>query len=243
MTGTTLANVLTKLKSELGVNLTVGSADDSRYYELIETQQEWFASMYDWNVLKDTWTVNVTAGVGGRYPTLPTMDVYNNSFAINFDRPLKASVKYSDNWQDVEFGIGVDEMNVWDSDDAESSEPIQRWKLKDGDSTKLEIWPLGVSATQTLRFDGQRKVQSLRTNGAFVTTKVLDLDDRLICLSIAVDLLTAKEDPSAKSKADRLEALWKVLRASESKSSRSFPLGSGVGRATNPRKVVPITVG
>lgn len=243
MTGNTLANVLTKLKSELGANLTIGTADDARYYEMIETRQEWFASMYDWNVLRDTWEVTVTPGAGGRYPTIPTVDANGNSFGINFDRPVSVSVKYSAKWQEVLHTIGVDEMNIWDSDEGEASDPVQRWQLKDGDSTKFEIWPLGVAAGQELRFDGQRKVQSLRTAGSFVTTKVLDLDDRLIYLSLAVDILTGKEDPAARAKSDMMEALWKTIRAAESKSTRSFALGAGVGKTLNSRKVVPITVG
>jgi len=243
MTGNTLANVLTKLKAELGANLTIGTADDARYYEMIETRQEWFSSMYDWNILRDTWEATITPGTAGQYPTVPVLDANGNSFTINFDRPIVTSVKYSAKWQEVLHGIGVDEMNVWDSDAGEASDPVQRWQLKEGDATKFEIWPLGVAASQEFRFDGQRKVQSLRTAGAFVTTKVLDLDDRLIYLSLATDILTGKEDPAARSKADMLEALWKVLRSAESKSTRAFPMGAGVGKTLNSRKVVPITVG
>jgi hypothetical protein len=243
MTGNTLANVLTKLKAELGTNLTIGTADDARYYEMIETRQEWYSSLWDWNVLRDTWEATVTPGAVGQYPTVPTQDANGNAFLINFDRPINVSVRYSAKWQEVLHGIGVDEMNVWDSDAGEASDPVQRWQLKDGDSTKFEIWPLGVAASQEIRFDGQRKLQSLRTAGVFVTTKVLDLDDRLIYLSLAADILTGKEDPSARSKADMLESLWKTLRSAESKSARSFALGAGVGKTLNSRKVVPITVG
>lgn len=243
MTGNTLANVLTKLKSELGANLTIGTADDARYYEMIETQQEWFSSMYDWNVLKDDWEVTITTGAGGRYPTVPTVDTLGNSHLINFDRPVVAYVKYSNKWQELGYGIGPTELNVKDSDEGETLDPVMKWMLKPGDSSKFEIWPLSASASQLIRFEGQRKVTSLRTAGSFVTTKTVDLDDRLIYLSLAVDILSAKEDPSAKSKSDRLNSVWQTLRAAESKSTRSFPLGAGVGAQTNPRRVVPITVG
>lgn len=240
MLGTTLAKVTLILKSELGASLSVGTADDQRFYQMIETQQEWFASMYDWNVLRDTWDASITPGLAGRFPTLPATDYNGMTVAINFDRPVNVFVKYSDNWRPVSHGIGIEEMNVFDSDQSEAQDPVQKWQFKQGDMTKFEVWPLGV-ATQTVRFQGQRKLSTLRSAGSFSTSLTLDLDDRLVALSIAVDLLTSKEDPSAKAKSERLQALWTTLRAAESKSTSSFSFGAPRGETKS--KVVPITVG
>lgn len=240
MTGTTLAKTLNLLKSTIGASLSVGVANDSLYLQQIETQQEWFASMYDWNVLADEWSVTVSAGTGGQFTTFPATDANAIAAEINFDRPVNTFVKYSSKWKEVGYGIGVAEMNVWDSTLGQTQDPIMKWQTKQGDGSKFEVWPLG-SRAQEFRFVGQRKVNSLRTSGNLDTTKSLDLDDRLIAYAIAVETLTEKESPSAKLISDKLNALWQVLRAAESKSTRGFMLGGNKQQET--RKVVPITVG
>jgi hypothetical protein len=243
MVNNTLAKALTLLKAELGANLTIGTSDDSRYYSMLESQQEWFASMYDWNQLYDKWDVTVVGGSAGRYSSFPSVDYNGNTYSINFDRPVIAYVKYTIRWQEMVYGIGIMEYNVRNSEltTPATQDPLMKWRYKPGDNSKFEVWPLGASASQTMRFEGQRKLTSLRTVGDVIDpTKTLDLDDRLLVLSVAINVLTAKEDPSVKVKSDKLNALWQVLRASESKQNRSFPLGET--HKTNTRRVVPITV-
>lgn len=240
MLNSTLAATLTILKAAMRTNLTVGTADDAILYQAIETQQEWFASVYDWNVLSDEWEVaGIAAGTAGRFNTFPSTDVNTVTSAINFDRPLIASVKFSSTWREIGYGIGLKEYNIYDSSLVEAQDPILKWEYKKGDSTKFEIWPLGATA-QTVRFVGQRKVNSLRTAGAFVTTKTLDLDDRLVAYSVAVDMLTGREDTGAKSIQEKLNALWQVLRSSESKTTSSFTVGGAASQQQ--KRIIPITV-
>jgi len=115
MTGSTLAKTLTLLKAALKTNLTVGVADDALYCQMIEVQQEWYASTYDWSVLKDEWDAPVPAGAGGQFTDFPSVDTNGFTNAINFDRPLIAYVQFSSKWQELGFGIGVKEYNVWNS--------------------------------------------------------------------------------------------------------------------------------
>lgn len=243
MIGSSLSKTLTLLKAELGVNLSIGTADDSRYYQMIETQQEWYASMFDWNQLADKWDAVVTQGAGGRYTLIPTIDYQGVTTSINFDRPVLVYVKYSMKWQEIVYGIGPAEYNVRDSElnPTSTQDPVMRWKFKPSDRTYFEVWPLSASPSQTIRFEGQRKVNTLRTANVLDPTKTLELDDRLIALAIAVDVLSAKEDPAVKAKSEKLNALWQTLRAAESSENRSFPLGGGDRRIQ--RRVVPITVG
>lgn len=240
MTGATLAKTLNLLKSTIGASLTVGVADDSLYLQRIETQQEWFASMYDWNALNDEWQLDVLPGLTGQFTTFPGTDTNGITSAINFDRPITTFVMYSTKWKETTYGITVRELNIWNSSLGQVQDPIMKWQIKQGDSSKFEIWPLG-SKTQTFRFVGQRKVNSLRTSGSLDTTKTLDLDDRLIAYAIAVEILTDKESPSAKLVSDKLNALWQVIRAAETKSTRDFTFGGA--QPKRDRKIVPITVG
>lgn len=236
MTGTTLAKVLTLLKSELRMSLTVGIADDALLKAQIETQQEWFASVYDWNVLNDKWDKTVT----GRFTDLPTSDVNGFTHEINFDREVKVYTKFSNTWKEVGWGIGVAEMNVVDSDTGETQEPVLKWQVKNGDTSKFEVWPVGVDA-QVMRFEGQRKVNTLRTAGVLDSALTVDLDDRLIAFSVAVGILTDKESPMAGVTKEKLNVIWQTLRGGESKQERTFRVGSEVGGVK--RVVQRITVG
>lgn len=236
--GTTLAQATIMLKSQVGASLSVGMADDTLYYQKIETKQQWFASMYDWDKLVDWWDAAVTTGAGGRYTDFPTIDTNANSNTINFDRAVAAAVSYSNKWLDLGFGIGTDEMNLWNSDLGETSNPCMKWDFKKGDRTKFEIWPLG-GQNQTVRFTAQRNISTLRTAGVLDPTLTLTLDDRLVTLAVAVDILSAMEDASAKSTGEMLAALWRTIRGAEPKANRSFGLYTRVDQPI--RRVVPIT--
>lgn len=240
MLNSTLAATLTILKAAMRTNLTVGTADDAILYQAIETQQEWFSSMYDWNVLKDEWEGTSVAGATGRFVDFPSVDVNGVTAAINFDRPLLANVRFSSRWNPLGYGIGLEEYNTWDSAAGEAQDPMLKWAYKKGDSSMFEVWPLGATA-QTIRFCGQRKVNSLRTAGTIDATKTLDLDDRLVAYSIAVDFLLSREDVGAKAVQEKLGALWQVLRSAESKSTTNFTVGGASNQQQ--KRVIPITVG
>ena len=240
--GTTLAQATIMLKSQIGASLSVGTADDTLYYQKIETKQQWFASMYDWDMLVDSWDATVPVGTSnnspGRFNSFPTTDIYGTANTINFDRALDAAVLYSLKWCDMGFGIGTDEMNLWNSDLGQTSNPCMKWDFKKGDRTYFEVWPLG-GQVQTVRFTGQRNIATLRTAGVLDTTKTLTLDDRLVTLAVAVDLLSGMEDQSAKPTAEMLAALWRTLRGAEPKNKRAFGLYTRVDQPI--RRVVPIT--
>lgn len=236
--GTTLAQTLVMLKSQIGASLSVGTADDTLNYQRIETKQTWFASMYDWDMLVDSWDQGITVGTPGRYTTFPTTDINGYTNTINFDRPVDAAVQYSLKWLDMGFGIGINEMNLWNSDLGMTSNPVMKWDFKKGDRTKFEVWPLG-GQTQTVRFTAQKNVATLRTAGVLDPTLTLTLDDQLISLAVAVDILTALEDASVKSYSEMLAARWRTLRGAEPKNLRTFGLYQK--RDQPLRRVVPIT--
>ncbi len=237
--GTTLAQALILLKSQIGASISVGTADDALMRQLIETKQEWFASVYDWDVLVDQWDVNVVAQA--QYVTLPTVDVNGFTYSMNFDRKVDAAVKYSLKWRDLSYGIDNEDYNIFDSTLGQFMVPIMRWRLKTGDRSLFEVWPVSsvTSPTQVVRFTAQRFVKSLRTANVLDPTKTLDLDDRLVTFSVAVDLLTAKDDNRARSVADSLRGIWNTLRGADGIRKSTF----GIARPLDieERRVIPIT--
>lgn len=224
MIGATLASVLNLVKSEIRASLSVGTADDALLKQAIETTQEWLCSEYDWSELKDQWDVESVAGLPGRYTAFPTVDVAAATYSINFDRPFRLENKYNNIWREIDFGIDSELYNSQDSDAGESQDPIQAWDYKPGDRGYFEIWPLPVTST-TIRFYGQRRAKTLRTAGVLDATKVLDMDDMLVALTIAVDYLSGKPEQSAKI--TKLRERFNRVRGSNKTSDEKIIMGGG----------------
>lgn len=224
MTGQTLTSVLNLVKSEIRASLSVGTADDALLKQAIETAQEWLCAEYDWSELKDKWDVSSVVGVPGRYTAFPTVDVAGASYAINFDRPFRLENKFNSVWRDIDFGITSELFNSQDSDDGDTQDPIQAWDYKPGDRAYFEIWPLAVTAT-TIRFHGQRKAKTLRNVGVLDGTKVLDMDDMLVALTVAVDYLSGKPEQGAKI--TKLRERFTRVRGSNKTNDEKIIMGGG----------------
>jgi hypothetical protein len=220
MLGATLAAVLNLVKNELRASLSAGSADDAAIKQAIETKQEWLSSMFDWAELEDEWDATVV----GRYTTFPTVDVSAATYSINFDRPLSLYVKDNDIWEKLQNGICIEDYNTYDSDLSETMDPPQKWRFKPGNRASFEIWPIPTTSTP-VRFTGQRKLATLRTGGTLDTTKTLDLDDMLVALAVAVDLLAGKDAQTAK--ASLFETRFTAVRSANKTSDERFFMGGG----------------
>lgn len=220
MLGATLASVMNLVKNEIRASLSAGSADDAAIKQAIETKQEWLASMYDWSELEDEWPETVT----GRYTAVPIVDVIGTSYSINFDRPVRLMRKWNSVWDEMDFGITTENYNAYDSDDAESADPIQAWRFKPGNRASFEVWPIPATST-TVRFVGQRKLLTLRSGGVLTTTLTLDLDDMLVALAVAADFLSGKPEQAAKS--DLFKSRFTMVRGANKSADERFFIGGG----------------
>jgi len=224
MLGATLASVMNLVKNEIRASLSAGSADDAAIKQAIETKQEWLASMYDWAELSDEWTATANA----RYVVVPTADVNAAAYTINFDRPVTISRKWNSIWDPIGFGITLENYNAYDSDEGVTQDPIQSWRFKPGVRSSIEVWPIPATDTE-LRFSGQRKLLTLRNAGVLDVTKTLDLDDILVSLAVAVDLLAGKPEQSAK--AMLFETRFTMVRGANKTSDERFFIGGGPRRS------------
>jgi hypothetical protein len=224
MLGATLASVVNLVKSEIRASLSAGSADDPLIKQTIETRQEWLAAEFDWEELEDEWTMNVV--LGGRYTLIPTADIGANAYAINFDRGHQLWVKWNDVWQPVDYGLCLEDYNCYDSDNGETSDPIQKWRFRPGDRFYAETWPVAATA-QVCRFDGQRKLKTLRTAGTLDTTLTLDLDDQLVALAAAVKLTMGK--PENAEKVALYNSRFTTVRGTNKKPDERYFIGGGNG--------------
>lgn len=189
--GTTLSTLRSMLKAAIGDNATGNTSRDAELNTLLSNEQRLLASSYDFPFLEHRW--DLTCAAGSRFLNLPTATSATGdlgaTLSINFDRAVKVMVKFNSVWLPVSYGISDDELTVFDSDEGEAADPIQRWRLATNTSEAtysdmVEIWPLPVTA-QTVRFTGQRQLVALTSD-----SDKCDLDDMLIVYSVAIKKAT-----------------------------------------------------
>lgn len=231
--GQTLTSTLSLLKAELGYNLTasVATADDQQLYRLIDSEQKRLAADFDWTFLDKYVDVTATVGSGSLTLALPT--------TIVFERPVRVERKFNTLWQDIDHGISDCEYNVSDSAAGARNDPIQKWRMN-SDGT-FEVWPLPATQ-QTVRFHGQRVLNTLLTAGSYDGTKTLDLDDLLVIYYVAAKRLARTKQADATVMLQMAEDRLRMLRASMPSILERRIIIGGDSSDERPRRTVGMTV-
>lgn len=190
---TTLLDLRTMLKAEIGDNLSSGTALDTTYTQKLALAQKLLVSELDFSYLQEQWDVSV--GAGGRYVAMPTTTVRGSSYLMDYSRQPEAYVFFNQLYIGLEYGIGVPEFNYQNSDLNQGVDPIQRWRWTHkgvgAANQQVEFWPMPQTA-QTVRFYGQRALNALA-----VDADTADLDDVLLVLTVAVDILSRRKGADA----------------------------------------------
>ena len=262
--GTRLGTVVAKLKECLRQNLTPGVAiaNDALLALACSRKQDWLSTQYDWPFLEERWDVpivpypqvpsNPTSFQPWRYYNFPTTDEDNISVVINFERPIDVYVWWTNAWLEVVYGIDIDQFNFRNSDGSppdggnppETLDPIQRWKYND--QNQFEIWPV-PSSNQILRFVGQRVLNSLITYVGQSNTSdsvtpnwnaTCDLDDSLIILYTAAELLKEKNSAQWQTIATDASNRMAYIRASYPKFDKKAGFGQNRNKQWN--QIIPV---
>jgi hypothetical protein len=214
MRGKQLQEVVAQLRAETGRNqsVAVGTSELDNLKEQIRRMQELLYDDYDWPFL--TIERSIVLSAGQRHYDFPT--------DINYDRLNKVKFKYGGVYTDVERGITFDDLSIYDSNEDERSSPLLKWDVRNtGTSEQLEVWPI-PNEEGTLHFFGTKKLSSLVED-----EDRLDLDDRLVVLFAAAEILAKQKSPDAKNKLDLANARLLKLRAN---SSNDKTVQVGLGR-------------
>lgn len=98
-----------------------------------------------------------------------------------------------EHWTPVVRGITMDDYNLYDSDNGDKSNPVQKWDIIDaGSGDQLEVWPMPDNNTEVLRLEGFKKLGNF-----FADDHVCTLDDTLIVTLAAAHLMTGEDDKRA----------------------------------------------
>ena len=179
---------------------------------------------HDWGFLKSR--RDITLNAGQRYYTVPT--------EINFERIVRVRTQFGNEWIDLERGIDIArDYSVYDSDQDVRLSPAQRWDMINtavGAASPIghemmEIWPIPAD-TAKVRIDAVLKLAPFVADDDKCT-----LDDTLIILFGAAELLANAERPDAKAKLSSAQQLLKKMTAGSARRTpvNSFSMAGGGG--------------
>ncbi len=239
--GTTLSNLRSMLKAELGEFSGTNATRDAELDVRLSDKQKQLANEVQWSFLERRWNAAVPANQ--QFTTFPIVDAdFGESAIIDLDQISNVEVRWNQVYQPVVYGIGEDEYNTMDYSLGQQSDPIQRWREASNiDETsspnKFEVWPVPVTA-QTIRFTGQRQLLPLAAS-----SDTADLDDMLLVLGVAADLLTKSKQADATLCLQKFGRLMTQLRQRSYVRDKVRVLGGG-GESDfkRERKLVGMTI-
>lgn len=126
------------------------------------------------------------------------------------------------NWRPVVRGITVDDYNLYDSDNGDTANPVEKWDIIDaGSGDQMEVWPMPDNSTEVLRLEGFKKLGPL-----FADNDVCTLDDTLIVTLAAAHLYVGEDDKRAKSLLDQGNKLYLRMRGGATRREGGYFLMS-----------------
>jgi len=216
---TTLGELMTRLREECGhsVNPAQGQNTSTHHKRVLQRTQNFLWQDYAWNHLK-VWREE-TLYAGQRY--------YTFEEDLDFERVEEIWVKYSETWRQIQEGITLSHYNSSDPDLGEREDPVRRWQKYEGN--QYEVWPVPQSNDLKLRMRGVRKLRPFVSDD-----DQCDIDDELLVLFAASEILARQKSPDAQLKLDLATKRYNKLKAANSKSDM-FIMGGGMPSNSEPR--------
>lgn len=200
--GTTLGTMIAMLRAETGAStnqsMGVNQVDPLMY--ILRRHYEFYHEDFDWpqHLLDNDEEILA----GERYYT------FNDEVA--FKRITNAWVLDSGtNWIPLAYGISPVDYSAINSEAGEVSDPILKWQHY-GDN-QFEVWPIAASNT-SLRFRGYKKPAVLNS-----LSSVCDIDDQLIVLAAAAEILARNGAKDAEIKLGLANRRYAQLKGQNSK--------------------------
>lgn len=219
--GTTLGQLVNMLRAECGdaTSAALGQNTLPRYKQVLQRTQEFLWNDHTWPHLR-VWREEVLQA-GQRYYSWPSDLDFNR---IEAD---KTAVRYDDTWRPVLYGIDPEHYNAQDPELDERDDPVIRWQAYESD--QFEVWPLPATNGLRMRFYGIRKLNPL-----IADTDRADLDDNLIVLFAASEIMAKKRGGDVDVKGAAAKRLYERLKGQQSKAGM-FVMGGGRDPASGPR--------
>lgn len=176
---------------------TAGNDFRQNVKERIRSTHEFYVAEFEWPFMKlKKGDAKVTLAAGQRYYDFPTN--------LDRDQDFQLWYQHSNIWIPLKEGISPQDYNAWDSDDDQRAEPALKWAYYD--ETQFEVWPLPATDGKLIWASGRKAADVLVQD-----TDRLDLDDRIIVLHVAADMMDGKNQKLAdKKRADAERRYWQM---------------------------------
>lgn len=214
MRGQSLTRLISKLRAELSrsTSIAVGVDDAEILKDVLQRTQETLYEDHDWSFLRQMFPA-IPLVAGQRY--------YDPPDGLNFDRIEEAAIRISGRPVPFTRGISFDNYCTFDSDAGVRASPAQRWDIRSiNNADTIEVWPIPTDSSNSMQFMGIRNLRKLVD-----ATDVTDLDDNLVALFAAGELLTHTESADANVKIKAGQQLYARLKGRDAAGRPTIRLG------------------
>lgn len=214
MRGTSFLQLITDLRAELrrSTSSAVGVEDLDNLKAVLNRVYEMLWNEYDWPFLRRVFP-RITLQSGQQYYDFPE--------DLDIDRVERVAVWWGNIPHIVQRGISFEEYAGFNSTLGYTSEPMLRWDVRDVDgATQFEVWPLPNSNAQQVEFIGIRNIAKLVDDA-----DICLLDDHLVILFAAAELLAAQKSSDAQQKMQAAQSYFAKLKARAKGASREYRVG------------------
>lgn len=229
MRGTTLVKLLDILRVECGLSLNPAHNPQNRDTQIATLQrvQETMWADFAWPHLRVERTIDVQAGQ--RYYDMPG--------DLDIDRIEKIEIREAGAYLPLGWGIEAQHYAESDSELGERSWPVRRVRISEDE--QLEVWPVPDSNFNAATLDGRIKITGIRKLKPLVADDDrADLDDQLLVLYAAAEMLARSGSKDAQVKQDKANRHYLKLRGNLM-PRRTYKM-FGVGEPAQPLRPVVI---
>lgn len=226
--GTSLTQLLVMLRAEAGHSTSVAAGIDNQasLIQKLQRTQIMLYDEYDWPFMMSEWSIQMQAGQ--RYYDFPQETGFPGLTVINLEGIVEAWIDYSGRPIRLDRGIGQYQYAQYNSNapTPDSADPVRRWDVKRPVDAKeqIEVWPIPASNTNIVYLKGKKVLRPL-----IAASDVADLDDQLIVLTTAAEILARQKAADAPDVKAAAAARMKQLKGRSKGGTSTFTL-TGLNR-------------
>lgn len=199
-----------RLETRRSPSRAIGQDEYQALARLLYRTQFFLFWDFDWPFMRVR--RDITMNQGSRYYDLPT--------DLDFERVtrIRTNGLGDQNWRPVSRGITMEDYNLYDSDNGDEANPVEKWDIIDaGSGDQMEVWPVPDNSTEVLRLEGFKKLGPL-----IADNDVCTLDDTLIVTLAAAHLLTGEDDKKAKELLTQGNKLYLRMRGGAARREGNY---------------------
>jgi len=124
-------------------------------------------------------------------------------------------------WREVDYGITPAHWNTYSPERDERADPVRAWERHNtGEgAVMVEVWPVPRTSTGVLRIQGMPYAKRLVSE-----SDIVDLDDQMLALQAAGELLARQGSADAEMKLQQAERRYQQLRSNQHGSNPQFSM-------------------